>query len=63
MERIRPIYDYLRMKMNTAHNPHQKLVIDESLCLWRGNIAIRQYIPSKRHRYGLKMFVLCDCRS
>ncbi len=63
MERIRSVFDYLRMKMHSAYNPHQKLVIDESLCLWRGNLGIRQYIPSKRHRYGLKTFVMCDCKS
>ncbi|XP_050686707.1 chimeric ERCC6-PGBD3 protein-like [Eriocheir sinensis] len=63
MERIRPVSDYLREKIQQGFNPHQKLVIDESLCLWRGNIGIRQYIPSKRHRYGLKTFVMCDCKS
>ena len=63
IEQIRPVYDYLRMKIKSAYSPHQKLVIDESLCLWRGNIGIRQYIPSKRHRYGLKTFVMCDCKT
>ena len=43
--------------------PYQKLVIDESLVLWRGRLSFKQYIPSKRHRFGLKLFVLCDCKS
>ena len=63
MERIRPISDYIKNKFQDRFNPYQKLVIDESLCLWRGNISFRQYIPSKRHRYGLKTFVLCDCKT
>lgn len=63
MERIRPVSDYLRRKIQTMFNPYQKMCIDESLCLWRGNISMRQYIPSKRHRYGLKTYVLCDCKT
>ena len=61
MERIRPVLEYLKAKFTAAFRPYQKMIIDESLVLWRGNISIRQYIPSKRHRYGLKLFVLCDC--
>ena len=63
MERVRPVFDYLRVKFRERFHPHQKVVIDESLCLWRGNVSMRQYIPSKRHRYGLKTFVLCDCKT
>lgn len=61
MERIRPVLEYLKVKFTAAFRPYQKMIIDESLVLWRGNISIRQYIPLKRHRYGLKLFVLCDC--
>ena len=40
--------------------PFQNIVIDESLVLFKGRLAIKQYIPSKRHRFGIKLFVLCD---
>ena len=63
MRRIRLVFDHLRSSFSNAHNPSKNLVIDESLVLWRGNIGFRQYIPSKRHRFGLKLFVLCDCKS
>ncbi|KAJ8364921.1 hypothetical protein SKAU_G00137520 [Synaphobranchus kaupii] len=36
------------------------LCVDESLMLWKGRLGFRQYIPSKRHRFGIKFFVLCD---
>ena len=38
-------------------------MIDESLVLFRGRVAFRQYISSKLHRFGLKFFVLCDCET
>lgn len=38
-------------------------MIDESLMLWKGRLSFKQYIPSKRHRFGVKLFVLCDCQT
>ena len=31
--------------------------------LWKGRLHFKQYIPSKRHRFGIKIFILCDCRT
>ena len=63
MRKIRSVFDHLRSKFKEAFYPYKNLNIDESLMLWRGNIGFRQYIPSKRHRFGLKLFVLCDCKT
>lgn len=40
--------------------PFQNLVIDESLVLWKGRLSFKQFIKTKRHRFGIKLFVLCD---
>ena len=48
-------------KFHEYYNPNHKLVIDESLLLFKGRLSFKLYIPSKRHRFGLKLFVLCDC--
>ena len=63
LQKIRIVYDDLRMKFADVFKPFKNVVIDESLMLWRGNIGFRQYIPSKRHRFGLKLFVMCDCKT
>ncbi|KAM7294400.1 uncharacterized protein ISCGN_023906 [Ixodes scapularis] len=39
------------------------LCIDESLLLFKGRLAFKQYIPSKRSRFGLKSFVLCNVKT
>jgi hypothetical protein len=31
--------------------------------LWKGRLGFKRYIPSKRRRYGIKLFILCDCRT
>ena len=53
----------LKDNFTKLFNPFQKLVIDESLILFKGRVAFKQYIPSKRHRFGIKIFVLCDCET
>lgn len=40
--------------------PGEGICIDESLILFRGRLLFRQYIPNKRHRYGIKLFKLCS---
>lgn len=63
MRKIRLVFDHLRAKFSSVFGPYQKVCIDESLVQWRGKIRFRQYIPSKRHRFGLKLFVMCDCKT
>ncbi|KAJ8375774.1 hypothetical protein SKAU_G00063540 [Synaphobranchus kaupii] len=40
--------------------PYKDLCVEESLMLWKGRLGFRQCIPSKRHKFGVKFFVLCD---
>ena len=61
--KVRPLYDRIRHRFSAFFKPYQKLCIDESLVLFRGHVGFKQYIPSKRHRFGLKLFVICDCKT
>ena len=61
--KVRFIMSRLISKYKEFFSPYQKLNIDESLVLFRGRIIFRQYIPSKRHRFGIKLFILCDCKT
>ncbi len=60
---IRPIVQHLKDKFRRIMVPYRNLCIDESLMLWKGRLHFKQYIPSKRHRFGIKIFILCDCRT
>ena len=46
--------------MNTFYIPDKDLSIDESMMLWRGRLVFRQYIENKRHKYGTKLYELCE---
>ena len=45
--KIRDFFSLLKDKFSRFFFPFQKLVIDESLVLFRGRVSFRQYIPSK----------------
>ena len=61
--KIRPVYDFLVDKFSSIFVPSRNLCIDESLLLWKGRLFFKQYIPKKRNRFGIKLFVLCDCKT
>lgn len=41
-----------------VYGPGKELSLDESLILFRGRLHFRQYIKSKKARYGIKFYVL-----
>lgn len=61
--KIRMAVNHFRNAFKKCLYPFQNIVIDESLLLFKGRISFRQYIPSKRHRFGVKFFVMVDCET
>ncbi|XP_045586945.1 piggyBac transposable element-derived protein 4-like [Procambarus clarkii] len=61
--KVRKVFSDLRGNFRDYFVPGQNVVIDELLVLFKGRLAFKQYIPSKRHRFGLKFFMLCDCET
>ena len=61
--KIRDLLEMVRTKMIAHFHPFQKLVIDESLILFKGRLIFKQYIKTKRSRFGIKIYVLCDCQT
>lgn len=61
--KIRKIIDKLRAAFSNFFYPYSNLCIDESLLLYKGRLSFKQFIPSKRNRFGIKSFVLCDCKT
>lgn len=61
--KIRIILDHVRNAFKQCQNPFQNVYIDESLLLFKGWLFFRQYIPSTRHWFGIKLLLLCDCET
>lgn len=58
--KIRPLIDFFNEKIRQVYYPGKNLSLDESMVLWRGRLSFRQYIKNKRHKYGIKLYVLTE---
>jgi len=61
--KIRPIIDTLVTKFLDVYTLEEQLTIDKAICPFRGRIFFRVYIKGKPHKYGIKMFELCEAKS
>ena len=61
--KIRPAFDFLVDRFSSIFVPGKNLCIDKSLLLWKGRLFFKQYIPIKCNRFGIKLFLLCDCKT
>ncbi|XP_053305988.1 piggyBac transposable element-derived protein 4-like [Spea bombifrons] len=61
--KIRPLLTHFQARFAELYTPQQNLAIDESLMKFKGRLAFKQYIPSKRSRYGVKFYKLCESES
>ncbi|XP_068113414.1 piggyBac transposable element-derived protein 4-like [Hyperolius riggenbachi] len=61
--KIRPLINYFSQKFPELYTPKKDISIEESLIHFTGRLAIKQYIPSKHTRYGVKMYKLCESTS
>ena len=57
--KIREVSEMIKKRCSEAFYPGKKLSIDESLVLFKGRLSFKQYIKSKRARFGIKLFQLC----
>lgn len=58
--KVKPLYDMIVERFQNVYKPGAKVVIDETMIPFRGRIYFRQYIQGKSHKYGLKIFKLCN---
>jgi len=61
--KIYPVICHLNIKFQTLYLPNQNIATDESLTLWKGHLPIKQYLPLKASKFGIKNFELCKSRT
>lgn len=61
--KIGPVLDLMKKNFAKLFYPFQNLVVDETMIIFKGRLLFKQYIKIKRHRFGIKLFVLCDCET
>ncbi|XP_069812926.1 piggyBac transposable element-derived protein 4-like [Dendropsophus ebraccatus] len=58
--KLRPLLSLLQHSFFNLYTPSLNLSVDESLMSFKGRLSFRQYIPSKRARYGVKLYKICE---
>ena len=51
----------LKEKFSNSFYPYQNICIDEGMIAFKDPLKFKQYIPSKRNRCGIKLFLVCNC--
>ena len=60
MYKIEDIFNVFRQNIQSAVCPGANLCVDETLYSYRGRCPIKQFIPSKPAKYGIKIWSLVD---
>jgi hypothetical protein len=55
---VRSVVDRMNASFRAQHTPTQHLALDEAMCAYKGRSPIKQYIPSKPHKWGFKIWCL-----
>ena len=60
--KIQPVIDTL-IKFQDVYTPEEQLTTNEAICPFQGHIFFRVCIKGKPHKYGIKIFELCEAKS
>ncbi|KAG8228910.1 hypothetical protein J437_LFUL011158, partial [Ladona fulva] len=52
--------DFFNNRMAEIYSPVKNLCIDESMVLWKGRLKFRIYVKGKKHKFGIKLYVLTE---
>ena len=58
--KVKDIVEFLVRRFKTLYIASENSSIDEELLLYKRRLSFEQYIPSKRARFGIKLFSLCE---
>ena len=57
---VRSLAEKLNASFAAHFTPTEHLTLDEAMCAWKGRSPIKQYIPSKPHKWGYKIYCLAS---
>jgi hypothetical protein len=61
--KVREVLTKIKQTFIAQFSPFQDLVIVESMVLFKGRLMFKQYIETKIHKFGIKLYMLCDCET
>lgn len=61
--KIRPLIDYITTKLTELYNPNKEVAVDEAMIKFQGRSSLKQYMPLKPVKRGIKVWVLADSKN
>ncbi|XP_064384056.1 piggyBac transposable element-derived protein 4-like [Halichondria panicea] len=58
--KVRPLIDHLSLQFTALYNPSKNVAVDEAMIKFQGRSALKQYMPMKPIKRGIKVWVLGD---
>ena len=58
--KVRPIIDHLSTKFAEVYQPHRDVAVDEAMIKFQGRSSLKQYMPLKPIKRGIKVWVAAD---
>ena len=58
--KVRPVVDYVSSKCREIYDPHCEVAVDEAMIKFQGRSSLKQYMPKKPVKRGIKVWVLGD---
>ena len=61
--KVRPILTYITQKCKEVYSPHKEVTVDEAMIKFQGSSSLKQYLPMKPTKRGIKVWVLGDANN
>lgn len=58
--KIRNLIELIVKNYHATMEPGEYMAVDESMVPFRGRLIFKQFIPGKAHKYGVKLFKICE---
>ena len=58
--KVRPVLEKVNSKFQSSYKPHREVSIDEAMIKFQGRSCLKQYVPIKPIKRGIKSWVLAD---
>jgi hypothetical protein len=63
LSKVRPILDKIDERFMNIYHPHKECAIDEAMVPYKGRSVLKQYMPMKPVRRGLKVWMRADSQN
>ena len=61
--KVQPLADLIIANWQAHYTPGRELSVDEALVNFKGRVKFLQYIPSKPHKWGMKIWILAESKT